>query len=367
MTYQPPEENFPYDPAGIKAVDDWGEQHPQAARTIKAATLCGALWLIGLIPLLGILQFAAFALAFAWCAGLIIMNWQVPWVRPLADQVWSAARRLTSWIVAAALGRLFSWRSGERRTAEVAAEEESVQRALGIASAPDVEGADAEESERLDTLRRAADAQLAAQRHAFATQLDVLNAKTGRTYHEEMQLAHLGRMIRSIDAGRFGPTLVDRPMAELGPVGNVRRGFLGSIASGGLMQWVAVGGVAFGLTGWGAAALQGVRLDHAKNALEDVRADLATSQRALVEARETANVLADNVREAAEQSRQTAETIETERARRVRAERERRRVQDAVDQARAGGPIDYGFGSMRDAGAEPLPGGGAGPAASDSR
>ena len=119
------------------------------------------------------------------------------------------------------------------------------------------------------------------------------------------------------------------------------------------MTWA----VAFGLLLTSCSGIQTWRLNNAKAGERAARADLAMTERALGEARATQERLANAVREADAQTQQTAVSIEAERARRLRAEREARRIRDAVEQARNGGPIDYGFGGVRDAGSDaPGPG-----------
>lgn len=306
-------------------VKSWAGAHPLAFRTLLV--LGG--WALARIAG-GVLSLVATVAVAVWFAVLIIRYWREPWVIPTLERAADLAIRFWAWFSAWRKGELFQWASGQRRTAEIAAEAESVARALAM-----------------DTPE--ADLQLAAQRHAFAQQIDALSALPARDYHQEMQLAHLGRMIKDIDAGRFGPTLVQRPMAELGPVGRPQ-GFFGPIAAAaGGNLWLA--GVAVFAAILGFAGFQYARAEKLDDQLTDARGDLEMAERAIESERETNAALAANARAAAEQGRQTAETIQQERALRARADRERRRIQDAMEQARAGAPLDYGFGGVRNDGA----------------
>lgn len=128
------------------------------------------------------------------------------------------------------------------------------------------------------------------------------------------------------------------------------RGFLGTaVAAPGLgllnpMVWAAAAGV--GLFGWG--AWNGVQADRFKAERNEARAELASVERDLIAANAERDMLRDAAQQADAQSQQAAQTIEAERARRLRAEREARRIRDAMEQARAGGPVEYGFGGVRD-------------------
>lgn len=129
------------------------------------------------------------------------------------------------------------------------------------------------------------------------------------------------------------------------------RGFLGpAVATGGLsllaspVVWAAAGGAV--LFGWG--AWNGVQADRFKAERNEARAELESTERDLIAANAERDMLREAAAAADEQSQQAAQTIEAERARRLRAEREARRIRDAMDQARNGGSVDYGFGGVRD-------------------
>jgi len=101
----------------------------------------------------------------------------------------------------------------------------------------------------------------------------------------------------------------------------------------------------------GLLGLQTGRIGNLKDDVRDLRADIAMQERHLADASELVRELSTQVNSANAAASQTAQTIEAERARRLRAEREARRIRDAMDQARAGGGVDYGFGGVRDDGA----------------
>lgn len=99
-----------------------------------------------------------------------------------------------------------------------------------------------------------------------------------------------------------------------------------------------------------ALALAGVqtgRLNHAKHDLTESRAAEARLERTLTERTAERDAARDAANDANHDNAETARMVEAERARRLRAEREARRIRDAMEQARAGGPVDYGFGSVR--------------------
>ncbi len=129
------------------------------------------------------------------------------------------------------------------------------------------------------------------------------------------------------------------------------QGFLGplapaSLALGAVRPWMLWTGAIAAVGVWG--AYNDVRAGRLENERNEARATIGTLEREVMEASAQRDALADAVASADAQSQQAAETIEAERARRLRAEREARRIRDAMDQARAGGNVDYGFGGVRD-------------------
>lgn len=187
------------------------------------------------------------------------------------------------------------------------------------------------------------DVQASIQRDAWTTQIGRLEAIDNRNRDQEYLLRQLRRNVRDLD----GAESVRH--ATPASLGNMRMGLLGPVAAVSWfrpwMIWAALLALA---TAWGLT--QSALKERVEDQRDQARADLAQAERALVAARETQERLAQIAREADAQTRQTAESIEAERARRLRAEREARRIRDAVEQARNGGSIDYGFGGVRDAG-----------------
>lgn len=201
--------------------------------------------------------------------------------------------------------------SARRRAAEFATEATTVDRALA-----------------LDTPE--ADVQLTVQLAAWDQEITrLLTLPRARTATENAQLASMTKQRNAMQARLLGAGAV--PEARLADFGEVARprGFLGSLAGGSVMQWVAAGGAAIGLLGFTTAAVQGARLNHAKADLADARADLTATSRALSDARQVNADLAANIAAAAEQSQQAAQTIEAERA---RANAARRRERDLINE-----------------------------------
>jgi len=151
--------------------------------------------------------------------------------------------------------------------------------------------------------------------------------------------------------------MIRREMAKLegreqaAPAQPQIRGFLGPLAPAGVAigmvrPWMLWTGAIAAVGVWG--AYNDVRAGRLENERNEARATIGTLEREVMEASAQRDALADAVASADAQSQQAAQTIEAERARRLRAEREARRIRDAMDQARAGGNVDYGFGGVRD-------------------
>jgi len=111
------------------------------------------------------------------------------------------------------------------------------------------------------------------------------------------------------------------------------------------ITWIVVGIGAFGI--------QTARLENAKDDLQDARADLAMSERNAADLANTNERLTAEVNNANREVSQSAANWQAERDRRLRAQQEARRIRDAVEQARAGNSVDYGFGGVRDDGTTP--------------
>lgn len=198
-----------------------------------------------------------------------------------------------------------------------------------------------------DSLRQALQTE-----HTMRARLDVLHAKRrgqGLTPEESWERASILKGLSGVGVVATLESVGDKPMSLFGAVGQPRR-LLPALPALGWAQvlmtpWTLV---VIALAGMG---VQSARLENAKDDITDARADLGAAVRNLEEAREVTERLADGIRNADAQTRVTAELVEQERRRRTAAEREARRIRDAMDQVRAGGPVEYGFGGMRDAGA----------------
>jgi len=166
------------------------------------------------------------------------------------------------------------------------------------------------------------DIQAAIQRTAATEQIRRLETIAHRNQDQNLLLAQLRRNVRDIDEAQA----LRHPTPET--IGNVRMGLLGPVgAPVGLSfgpLWLWAGGAFVGLAAL--LGLQSVRLESAKNDLRDARADLAMTERALTDARQVANRLAQEVRAADAQSQQSAQTIERDRARLNAARRREREL-----------------------------------------
>lgn len=197
------------------------------------------------------------------------------------------------------------------------------------------------------------DIQVARTRHAWTDQIALLErVGNERNRDQEMLLRQLRRNVRDLDtteAERHATPqgLGMRRLSAFGPVGGGGLGFLSAFS--GVKIWMVLA-AGWAVTG-GALAVQGALKERIENQRDNAREERDRAEQALTAAQETQRVLAAAVQAADAQTAQTARTIEVERARRVRAEREARSVRNAISEARAGGPIDYGFGGVRDAGA----------------
>lgn len=200
------------------------------------------------------------------------------------------------------------------------------------------------------------DIQAAAQRAAWTTQIARLEAIDARNRDQEYLLRQLRRNVRDLDAREAQAHatpggLGNQRLAAFGAVGQ-RRGFLGPIAAANPLlalvtnpvAWMAAAFVL--LAGWG--GWNHARAERMEHQRDNARAELDATERDLLAATAERDLLRDAAAQADAQSQQAAQTIEAERARRLRAEREARRIRDAMDQARAGGSVDYGFGGVRD-------------------
>lgn len=129
------------------------------------------------------------------------------------------------------------------------------------------------------------------------------------------------------------------------------RGFLGplapaSVAVGMVRPWMLWTGAIAAVGVWG--AYNDVRAGRLENERNEARATVESLEREVMATTAERDMLRDAAQQADAQSQQAAQTIEAERARRLRAEREARRIRNEMEQARAGGPVSYGFGGVRD-------------------
>ncbi len=132
--------------------------------------------------------------------------------------------------------------------------------------------------------------------------------------------------------------LVARTDAPTGP-----KRFLSALGGIQLWQALAVGwAVTFGLLG-----VQTALKERIENQRDEARANLAMAERHLEATRIERDLLAEAAVAADQNSQQTARNIEAERRLRNRAEAELRRARRAIEQAGSDGPIDYGFGGVR--------------------
>ncbi len=198
------------------------------------------------------------------------------------------------------------------------------------------------------------DIQAASQRAAWTTQISRLEAIDARNRDQEYLLRQLRRNVRDLDAreARAHATpagLGGQRLATFGAVGQ-QQSFLSrmmySLAP--IVPYLLIGGLFMSVTGWETSIWNGCRADRLEAQRDIARAEHDATERDLLAATAERDLLRDAAAAADAQSQQAAQTIEAERARRLRAEREARRIRDAMDQARAGGSVDYGFGGVRD-------------------
>ena len=168
----------------------------------------------------------------------------------------------------------------------------------------------------------------------------VLLSIPNRSTIEENELHMIRREMARIDGREEAPQPTTQVRGFLGPLAPA------SLALGAVRPWMLWTGAIAAVGVWG--AYNDVRAGRLENERNEARATVESLEREVMEASAQRDALADAVASADAQSQQAAETIEAERARRLRAEREARRIRDAMDQARAGGNVDYGFGGVRD-------------------
>lgn len=168
----------------------------------------------------------------------------------------------------------------------------------------------------------------------------VLLSIPNRSTIEENELHMIRREMARIEGREEAP----QPQTQV-------RGFLGplapaSLALGAVRPWMLWTGAIAAVGVWG--AYNDVRAGRLENERNEARAEVQTLQEEVMAASAMADHFREQAVEADQLSQATAANIEAERARRLRAEREARRIRNEMDQARAGGSVDYGFGGVRD-------------------
>lgn len=97
----------------------------------------------------------------------------------------------------------------------------------------------------------------------------------------------------------------------------------------------------------GLLGLQTGRIGNLKDDVHDLRADLAMAERNAADLANTNHRLTEEVNNANRDASVSAANWQAERDRRLRAQQDARRIRDAVEQARRGESVDYGFGGVR--------------------
>lgn len=142
------------------------------------------------------------------------------------------------------------------------------------------------------------------------------------------------------------------------------RGLIGAAPAalgllGGVRPWMLWSGALAAVALWG--GYNDVRAGRLENQRDDARRELGQARESLEASLALTERLQRDINAANRDAASTAETIEAERARRLRAEAEARRIRNEIERARAGAnTVDYGFGSVRDAGPEGSSGAGSG-------
>lgn len=120
---------------------------------------------------------------------------------------------------------------------------------------------------------------------------------------------------------------------------------LPAVAGFALRPWMLWAGALAAVALWG--GYNDVRAGRAENQRDEALAELAGAERDLATATTERDLLAERSAAADAQTQRTAAGIEAERRLRLAAENELRRIRRAMAQAGSDGPIDYGFGGVR--------------------
>lgn len=186
---------------------------------------------------------------------------------------------------------------------------------------------------------------LSSSMEGMRNRISVLLGVPDRSLAQDRELVMIQRELARLEGRTDAPVLVPR---EDAPTTGPKR-FLGAVA--GLQLWHVLA-VGWAVT-FGTLAVQTARLENAKDDLRDSRADLAMSERNAADLASTNQRLAEEVNNANRDASASAANWRHERDIRVRAQREARSIRNEIDAARAGEPVDYGFGGVRDDGAPP--------------
>ncbi len=248
-------------------------------------------------------------------------------LQPALARLERGYRRMWSWCVARLQGARAYRFDGEERAQEDQLRETRVSLAM-MASATDDP----------DQLRMATDIEDGAEKR-----LAVLLGKPQLALAEKRERDDIQRALQARRQSFDAPRLVQRTDGGWRPQGFAAIGAMAAFRP--WMAWAGAIALLLGLVG-----VQTGRLANAKADLREERAETAALARDLAQTNAERDLLADAVQQAGAQNRQAAETMEAERARRLRAEREARSIRNAMEQARAGNSVDYGFGGVRDDG-----------------
>lgn len=253
--------------------------------------------------------------------------------------------------------RFNAWWNGERdyRFESEQANHEDQRRqtetSLGLMAAAATHGDDEHRLQAMQTESTMLDRRrvLVGKRHTVLSRL-TLQRRPGLSQAERWELASIERSLAELWAPKATPEDIgDQRLSEFGAVGQPRS-FLGplapaSLALGAVRPWMLWTGAIAAVGVWG--AYNDVRAGRLENERNEALATVESLEREVMATSAERDMLRDAAVQADAQSQQAAQTIEAERARRLRAEREARRIRDAMEQARAGNDVDYGFGGVR--------------------
>lgn len=210
-----------------------------------------------------------------------------------------------------------------------------------------IEAASAVRAAALDTVE--ADIQTSTTRAAWVSQIEYQQGlldspnhaltKTQRLASERL-VRQLRRNVRDLDTAEGRPVSLAthgaRPLAAFGPV---------AAATNPLMLWLGGGLLAFGLSGWGMAWVQGNLKEQVERQRDDAQAAAEAYGRTLIREREAREAERINATRSAEETRRLNDQLRAE-ARRAAARA--RRIDNAAEQVRSGGPAPNWDSIVRD-------------------